>query len=238
MKIAVCDDNQAMLHLEEKSIKSVRPMDEVICYNRPADLMSAIETTKPDVVFWDIELNEEKNGIDYAVKLNSIRPQTQVVFVSQYDRYAVKAHMADHCYYVLKDELKERLADVFERIEKKLNASSQVEKGVYITTLHSKEKTFVKYRDIVYISTSQRHIEIHTKTANLVANHKMDSFLKEVEDSLLVRCHQSFAINLANIENYSRESLLMNDGAYIPISRKYISSVRDAFVRYAENELI
>ena len=68
-----------------------------------------------------------------------------------------------------------------------------------------------------------------------IANKKIK--VEELGECDIVRCHQSFAINLVNIENYSREAVTMKNGEYVPISRKYISSVREAFVRYAEKRM-
>lgn len=237
MKIAICDDSRVMLAREEKSIKAIRPNDEIRVYDNPTKLINELNEFEPDVVFWDIDLNEEKSGIDYAVKVNEKLPDAQIVFVSQYAEYAVKAHRADHCYYVLKDEMEDRIGDVFKRVESRIQGNKRSLEGIYITALHAKEKNFVYLKDIVYISTNQRHMDVHTTNGVYVTNNKLDNFLEELGECDIVRCHQSFAINLSNIENYSREAVTMKAGDYVPISRKYIASVREAFVRYAEQRM-
>lgn len=237
MKIAVCDDNIVILSREEACIKKYRPEDEIRCYRDPDKLMQEAESYNPDVIFMDIDLNKNDNGIDYAVKINDLLPDVFIVFVSQYGEYAVDAHRAEHIYYVLKDEMESKFPNVFKRIEKKILGERKGDDGLYVTTLYSRDKIFVKYRDILYISTSQRHTEIHTVSETYVSNTKIDIFLEEVKTPDIVRCHQSFAVNLANIANYSREEVMMKDGAYVPISRKYIATVRDAFVEYAEKRM-
>lgn len=237
MKIAICDDSQVMLSREEKHIRSIRPADEIRTYNDPSKLLSELSEYSPEVVFFDIDLNEEKSGIDYAVKVNEILPETLIVFVSQYAEYAVNAHRADHCYYVLKDEMEQKMTEVFKRIETRILGNRKSMEGIYITALHAKEKIFVYLKDIIYIATNQRHMDVHTISGIYTTNSKLDDFLKELGECDIVRCHQSFAINLSNIENYSREAVTMKDGEFVPISRKYIAPVREAFVRYAEKRM-
>lgn len=234
MRIAVCDDSRVILSKEKTYISEYRPEDEVRGYTDPDTLMREISDYKPDVVFMDIDLNKKNNGIDYAMKINELLPDIFIVFVSQYGEYAVDAHRAEHIYYVLKEDMYEKFASVFERIEKKMHAEKKSEEGFFITTLYSRDRTFVKHKDILYLATAQRHTEVHTVHETYVSNTKIDELLEEIKSADIVRCHQSFAVNLANIANYSREELMMKDGAYVPISRKYIASVRDAFVNYAE----
>jgi len=237
MRISICDDSRVMLAREEKSIRKIRTTDEIKCYDNPTKLMADISVYRPEVVFFDIDLNQDKSGIDYAVKVNEVLPEALIVFVSQYAEYAVDAHRADHCYYILKDNLEKQIEDVFKRIESKILGHKKSMEGIYITALHAKEKIFLYLQDIIYISTNQRHMEIHTTNGIYVTNNKLDDFIKELGECDIVRCHQSFAINLHNIENYSRESVIMKNGEYVPISRKYITSVREAFVRYAEKRM-
>lgn len=237
MKIAICDDNIIILSREESIIRKYRPEDEIRCYRDPDKLMEEVEAFEPDVVFMDIDLNKNDNGIDYAMKVNDILPETYIVFVSQYGEYAVDAHRAEHIYYVLKEEMDTRFPNVFKRIEKKMSGEKKGDDGIYVTTLYSRDRVFVRYRDILYISTSQRHTEIHTVNETYVSNIKIDLFLADIKNPDIVRCHQSFAVNLANIANYSREEVMMKNGAYVPISRKYIAIVRDAFVGYAEQRM-
>lgn len=78
---------------------------------------AAIESTKPDLVFLDIELGGEGDGFDLLATL--ARPPV-VVFVTAYPEHAVEAFAVQAVDYLLKPVEPERLAESLARVERQL----------------------------------------------------------------------------------------------------------------------
>ena len=88
------------------------PDAEIRSFSLGADLLSAIETEglKPDVVFTDIEM-PGISGLELAVRVKSLCPDTRIVFVTGYSQYAVEAFRLRAHGYVMKPLTPERVPD-------------------------------------------------------------------------------------------------------------------------------
>ncbi len=60
--------------------------------------------------------------------------------------------------------------------------------------------------------------------------------LAEVERQLpagqFCRCHNSYLVNLEQVEEIQRTELLLRDGTSLPVGRTYYKSFQSAFIRY------
>ena len=86
---------------------------------------SAIASTRPDLVFLDIEMPETR-GTDLAASLPEPRPF--IVFATAYDTFAIEAYQYDAVDYLLKPVTRQRLASTLERIRARLARQSHLER--------------------------------------------------------------------------------------------------------------
>ena len=103
---------------------------EVIAEAQNADeAVQLIKEHQPDLIFLDIQM-PEKNGFDLLEMLDDV---PEVVFVTAFDQYAVKAFEANALDYLVKPVRDERFAKVIEKIRSKLNISvSQAERHLFV----------------------------------------------------------------------------------------------------------
>jgi serine phosphatase RsbU (regulator of sigma subunit) len=90
-----------------------------------AEARAALEATRPDVVFLDIEMPETR-GTEFAASLTEPRPF--IVFATAYDRYALEAFAQDATDYLLKPVTRARLASTLDRVRGRLVRTSDVER--------------------------------------------------------------------------------------------------------------
>lgn len=113
MLIFVVDDEDSVREETKRTIQEADPTAEVADYKRAADALEAIRGGKrADVVFSDIEM-PGLSGLEFAVKLKGLSPDTRVVFVTGYREYAVEAFKIKVHGYLLKplsvDDIREEL---------------------------------------------------------------------------------------------------------------------------------
>jgi two-component SAPR family response regulator len=103
MLIFVIDDEKPLLHDAQVAIETAAPGAELRLFDRGAEALAAIETegVVPDIVFSDIEM-PGISGLELAVKLKTVAPETRVVFVTGYSQYAVDAFQLRVQGYVMK----------------------------------------------------------------------------------------------------------------------------------------
>ncbi len=104
---------------------------------------------------------------------------------------------------------------------------SQVRKYVHFKVRSHSERLFLD--EIAYISSSLHTINFHLADRSVIkCRGKLSDLNAQLEGSLIVRCHQSFFINLSKIETMRNESCVIM-GESIPISRAHSKAVHKLY---------
>lgn len=114
MLIFAIDDEKKILEETKATIEKAAGGAKVRTYTRGAAALEDIEQgEKPDVVFSDIEM-PGLSGLEFAIKLKALSPDTRIIFVTGYEKYAVEAFKIKVHGYLLKplnvEEVQEELA--------------------------------------------------------------------------------------------------------------------------------
>ena len=111
------DDESA----SRKALRSLLKAHPVIKVLDEADgvetALSLIEQLEPDVIFLDVQMPRHE-GFELVNRLASVNSVAHVVFVTAYDRYAIRAFEANALDYLTKPVVPGRLALTIERLEK------------------------------------------------------------------------------------------------------------------------
>lgn len=198
-----------------------------------------ISVLKPDLVFLDIELDED-NGLELAKQLEHLDPTPAIVFATAYDEYALQAFELNAIDYLLKPFDENRIQHTLEKI-KKLQKIGGKDSSLYTPLKNDRngkmavsvdEKIIlVPYMDILYIESFEGKCMIKT----LKQEYKVHEALVEVEKKLnqdqFLRVHRSYIVNLehiAEIEPWfnATHNLIMKDRSKVPVSRTYIKELK------------
>lgn len=114
MLIFAIDDEKKILEEMKETIIKATGGSNVRTFTRGAVALKDIEQgEKPDVVFSDIEM-PGLSGLELAIKLKTLSPDTRIIFVTGYEKYAVEAFKVKVHGYLLKplnlEEVQEELA--------------------------------------------------------------------------------------------------------------------------------
>lgn len=103
MLIFAVDDERPLLSAAKRIIKEAVPEAEIMTFSYAAEALSAIKEKglKPDIVFSDIEM-PEISGLEFAVKLKTVSPDTRIIFATGYSQYALDAFKVHAQGYILK----------------------------------------------------------------------------------------------------------------------------------------
>ena len=116
IRAVIVDDEQgARMHLAERL--AVHPGIEIVGEaDRAKSAIDLIHRTKPDVVFLDVQM-PGGTGFSLLPVLGEITPSPEVVFVTAYDKYALKAFETNALDYLTKPVSPPRLAITVERLQ-------------------------------------------------------------------------------------------------------------------------
>ncbi|MEK3832841.1 MULTISPECIES: response regulator [unclassified Paenibacillus] len=108
MRAILIDDEELALKALERQLHALGCFEIIGKYTDPLQGQQKVEETETDIVFLDIHL-PELSGIELAERLLERRPDLQVVFVTAYDNYAIKAFELNALDYLLKPIHTDRL---------------------------------------------------------------------------------------------------------------------------------
>lgn len=193
----------------------------------------------PDVVLMDVELGDG-TGFDILSRLSP--PVPQLIFITAFDHYAIRAFKTNAVDYILKpvdpDELRRAVAEAAKRVKQKtepnyMDVLKQLlsEQSDRIAVPSGFGLTYVQASEILYVAADGAYSQLHFE-----GNRKrliVSKTLKDVQQSLerfgFIRIHRSCLINGTKIRELNR-----SDGGYVVLS----TGKRISFSKQYRNEAI
>jgi two-component system LytT family response regulator len=231
--VIVDDEEKGRLTLKnviEKNCQNIQILD--LCDSVLAATES-IEKHNPDLVFLDIEMPFQ-NGFSLFEKFKN--PTFDVIFITAYDHYAIKAIKYSAMDYLLKpvdaDELKAAVAKIkqkktslqlpdFELLLSNLKLKGNSAK-IAVPTFEGLQ--MINSADIIKCTANESYTEIVLTSGKKIM---VSRILKEYEDLLsdfnFFRVHNSCLINLAHVAKYIKGDggyVVMIDGESVEVSRR------------------
>lgn len=123
MRILIVDDEKMVLEESKEIVKAVRPDDDVICADKSTQALDIIRQKHIDVALLDIEM-PGMDGLTLAKKIKETDPDTNIIFVTAYSKYAVDAFGMYVSGYLLKPLQENDLAEALKNLRNPVHASS------------------------------------------------------------------------------------------------------------------
>jgi two-component system, LytTR family, response regulator len=202
-----------------------------------ADAIAAIGLERPDVVFLDVQM-PEVDGFDV---LSRLEPGTipAVIFVTAFDRYALRAFERHALDYLLKPFSDERFAAVLAgtraRLRERTVASMASEPRQLV--VRDGGRTFViPHDDIVWIEAEDYCVRIHRGGRTVLVRDTLRALELALDVGKFVRVHRSAIANVTCIRELEPltsgdQRLTMSDGTVLKVSRTYRAQVVSALCR-------
>jgi two-component system LytT family response regulator len=122
MKVILVDDEPLSLrHLKRMLEIDVGGVEVIGMYSDSSSVVDEVKKLQPDVVFLDIHM-PGINGLSLGEQLQEAAPSPEIVFVTAYDQYALRAFELYAIDYILKPVQLNRLQQTVMRLRKQLKA--------------------------------------------------------------------------------------------------------------------
>jgi len=193
------------------------------------DAIAIIPELSPDIVFMDIVL-DEGTGFDILEAIETTH--LQVIFVTAFDEFAIKAFKYNAVDFVLKpieiEALIVAVNNASERLEKnqyigdkRINAlikAMSVDKinqdFIAIPTIEKIE--FIKTKTIMYCKSDGKYTEFYLSNGTkIVSSKNLGEYEALLDDQVFFRIHNSYIANLNFVKNINKAA-----GNYIELSDK------------------
>jgi len=199
--------------------------------------IALIKKEKPDLVFLDVQMPEVDGfGVVSALQRDHL-PLT--VFVTAYDRYAMKAFEVHALDYLLKPVGKERLSEALEHARKQLVHPSETmfQRRVLdmLADLEARQKSpdgeivCLKPQEIDWAESAGNYVCLHVGAATHILRETITALETRLGRQFL-RVHRSTLVNVDRIKTlrpslYGDYAILLRDGTKLTLSRGFRETV-------------
>jgi two-component system LytT family response regulator len=247
-KVLIIDD-EALARRRLQLMLSKTPALEVIgeCANGE-EAVAAILNSSPDLIFLDVQM-PEMDGFE-VLEAISRESMPAVIFVTAYDRYALKAFEVHAVDYLLKPFSRDRLeqalsravAALENRVTKDLNRSILAlldklkEDNPYAKRLLVKvhgRVHLLPVSDIEWIEADNYYARIHLGQDSFLIRESLNHLQKRLDPRQFLRIHRSSIINVRYIKElqswfHGEYLAILKNGTKLHISRNFQKDVLGA----------
>lgn len=242
MKAIIVDDEPANVKNLTILLNKYCPQVEILSTaNNNQDAFSLFELDKPDLIFLDIQLDN-----DTGFNLLKLLPKKdfEVIFVTAYDNYGIKAIKFAALDYILKPIDIDELVSAVNKAEVKLKEKQQTMQldflvnhikrdqavPLKIALPQQKEIIYVLLTNIVRCEAEGTYTFFYLQNGEKILVSKvLKEYAELLENNGFIRTHQSHLVNLKFVKSWLKEDggmLLLETGEKIPVSRPHKDKVK------------
>ena len=216
-KIALVEDEDRAADRLQEVIAECCARLKVECQvTRFKNGMEFITDYKPvfDLVMLDIEM-PLMDGMEAAKKLRQYDEDVFIIFITNLAQYAIKGYEVEALDFILKPVEFKSFFNKFKKFIKMV--SEKKDKYVVINVEGASRK--INVNDILYIEVIAHFLHYHLKEETIASYGVMKQTESKMEQFGFFRMYKSYLINLARIKEITLNTVIMDDGAELPISR-------------------
>ncbi|PHR17140.1 MAG: DNA-binding response regulator [Fluviicola sp.] len=216
LKAIIVDDEAAARNVLENLLHMSKTNVEILA--RCSDLPQAVEAIKqhkPDLVFLDVQMPDYA-GYEIANFFETI--DFEIIFVTAYDQYAIKAFELNAIDYIVKPIERSRLNEALEKVQMKLDQENKLERyqslldsiqeqaigNIVIPELSGGQisKRILRIKDIIAIEAKGAYCQLHLLDEPPFLVSRNLKYLEALlpDDSRFFRSHRSWLLNLSHVE--------------------------------------
>lgn len=217
--IVVDDEPLARLGLIEL-IKNTENLNLLEALKNGEEALEYIQNNNVDLVFLDIQM-DGINGIELIQELEMNAPL--VIYITAYPKFAVESYTLNAIDYLLKPLNPERFKKAVLKAEEYMqNLRNKNGDMSHFFVKSSGRFVRINIAEITHISGMQNYIKLHFKNEKpLILHSPLKSIFNRLSQASFIMIHKSYLVNFAHINSVSGNSVFMNDGIVLPLSRNY-----------------
>jgi two-component system LytT family response regulator len=233
MKVAIVDDEELARKLLREYLSADDDIEIVAECANGFEAVKAVTDLKPDLLLLDIQMPR----LDGFEVLELIGREVDVIFVTAYDKYALRAFEVHAVDYLLKPFSSDRLREALGRARKRLTTRKLLPVKELTASARPADSKFerVLIRDgsnvhvipvskLDYVEAQDDYVSFRSEGKTYLKQQTLGEVEAALDPAQFVRIHRSYILNierLAKLELYAKDShaAILRDGTRLPVSR-------------------
>ena len=230
LRIAICDDEknetEYLAHLTSLWAASFKIGAEISVYDSAEAFLFAYNGDNSfDILLLDIQM-KQIDGVTLAKRLRADGFDMQIVFVTGLPDFIAEGYEVSALHYLMKPVGEDKLFAVLDKAVRLLEKADEM---LLVDT--DEGRTRLPIRDVLYVEAFAHKTTICTINGELAARAPIGE-LESALGSEFFRVHRSYLVGLRHIRQITKDTVLMDDGRGIPLSRRRYDEVNRAFIEY------
>ncbi|MBX7110104.1 MAG: response regulator transcription factor [Chitinophagales bacterium] len=215
-------DDEPLARKELRYLLSSYPEIEILGEAKNVtDALEKIQFYQPQLLFLDVNM-PGRNGFELLDELKTV---PRVVFITAYDKFAVKAFEKNALDYIMKPVKPERLSKTIEKVRKDLETDNKSDTGMnkQIFLKDGQYCYFIKLIDIYLIESLGNYSKFYFDHRSCLMHRSLKQIMEQLPSADFFRVNRRQIINLhlvSNIKTSDKRGLkaILKNGVNIGIS--------------------
>jgi DNA-binding LytR/AlgR family response regulator len=184
------------------------------------DALQQINKEKPDIVFLDIKM-PGISGIDVAARMSH---PSLVVFITAYNKFAVKAFEEEAIDYLLKPVEDERLSQTIARLKQRLDKKQDLQKldelFSKLTVAMGRKDAYLRFiraaqgnvthiipvEKILFFRAMNKYTGVFTKEGEFLIRTPIVDLIRQLGPEQFMQVHRSTVVNTSEVISVNRDA--------------------------------
>lgn len=242
MRIGICDDQKPTRDYICRLVQKNSEDHKLYCFESGKELLSFVKkSAMPDLIFLDIDFNDDMDGMAIAGKLKekqigagvSTGSLPLIVFVTgmperMQEAFAVRAFQ----FLVKPFDEKQFALILFQAAKEVEHLKGQITHKEILEFYTGGKLMRIKPERLMYIESDGRKLKMHLDDRVVECYAKMSDVVSEIS-RMFCQIHRSYIVNLEYIFTYDRKQVELKNGETIPLSKYKYKEFLDAFMKYS-----
>lgn len=235
MKIAICEDEfifaqELAMHIQI-FFKS-KNIDPSIAFFSDEEVVRKLcqDAGAFDIIFMDINLDGQQDGVEISRKLRAHAPQIPIIFITSLENRAIDGYDVDAFSFIVKKKYEEKLPLVLEKLWKQLYEAKT------LTVTEKNEVHVLSMKEILWIESEGRTSLVHTVNATYTDIRSIQNMAVVLTDTDFIECFKSIFVNVEKIKSVNADTITLINDHKLPVSRRSRKSVMLAVMKKVRDQ--
>lgn len=233
INVGIVEDHELFVHQISKHVKQ---WHNDKCNNYAINILefySGLDVlnydfSKLDIIFMDIALHEEHDGVEIAKQLRERQYKNAIVFVTSLKNRIRDGYLVDAIDFCTKPVSYEEIERCMNRVLKTITSGTYVFKA-----RSSREIVCIPYQKIYYCLSSLHYTELVTEMGCYKQMITFKQLLKTMPPQFC-QCHRTVIINMEHVVTLKGYDVIMSNNVTLPISKSFLTEIQKAYIDFMQ----
>lgn len=235
MKIAICEDESVFAQELATHIQTFfksKNIDPSIAFFSDEEVVRKLcqDAGAFDIIFMDINLGGQQDGVEISRKLRAHAPQVPIIFITSLENRAIDGYDVDAFSFIVKKKYEEKLPLVLEKLWKQLYEAKT------LTVTEKNEVHVLSMKEILWIESEGRTSLVHTVNATYTDIRSIQNMAVVLTDTDFIECFKSIFVNVEKIKSVNADTITLINDHKLPVSRRSRKSVMLAVMKKVRDQ--